>query len=132
MVGRPPPISYASHPDLLVLAQPGRTLVRATDRQETTPRRPPINSGPGERHSRLDHPLERKPPTLCLDQDRRRNPRKTQLISSTNSWRRTIGARCGIDANALWLESTRLHILIAVEILEAPKEVDGKVNQTYV
>ena len=83
-LGRPPPIPHAPHPDLLVLAQPGRTLVRATDRQETTPRRPPINSGPGERHSRLDHPLEPKPPTLCLDQDRRRNPRKTQLSDSAD------------------------------------------------
>src|SRR4051795_11395086 len=93
MVKPPPPISYASHPDLLARAQPGRTLVRATDRQETTPRRPPINSGPGERHPRLDHPLEPKPQTLYLDQNRRRNPRKTQLISSTNSWRGTLAQR---------------------------------------
>ena len=41
-----------------VLAQPGRALVRAVDRQEAAPRRPPINSGPGEGHSRMDRHLE--------------------------------------------------------------------------
>ncbi len=91
-LGGPPPLPHAPHPDLLLLAQPGRAVVRAADRQETAPRRPPINPGPGERHSRLDHRLERKPQTLHLDQDRRRNPRTTRLISSTNSWRRTLGS----------------------------------------
>ena len=85
----PSALPHAPHPDLRVLAQPGRALVRATDRQETAPRRPPVNPGPGERHSRLDHHLERQPETLHLDQDRRRDPRTPRLISSTNSWRRT-------------------------------------------
>jgi hypothetical protein len=56
-------------------------LVRAT----------PINPGPGERHSRLDHQLERQPETLHLDQERRRDPRTPRLIYSTNPWRRTLG-----------------------------------------
>ena len=90
---RPPSIPHAPHPDLLILAQPGRTLVRATNRQEAAPRRPPINPGPRERHSRLDRPLEPRPSALHLDQVRRRNPRKTQLISSTDSWRRTLALR---------------------------------------
>ena len=38
MACRPSAFPHALHPDLLVLAQPGRTLVRAADRQETAPR----------------------------------------------------------------------------------------------
>src|SRR6476660_3251253 len=88
----PPAFPHAPHPDLFLLAQPGRAVVRAADRQETAPRHLPLNPGPGERHSRLDRSLERTPPTLHLDQDRRRNPRTPQVISSTNSWRRTLAA----------------------------------------
>ena len=33
LAGPPPAVPHALHPDLLVLAQPGRTLVRAADRQ---------------------------------------------------------------------------------------------------
>ena len=90
MAAAPPPLPHALHPDLRLLAQPGRAVVRAADRQEAAPRRPPVNPGPGERHSRLDRQLERQPETLHLDQDRRRDPRTTRLISSTNSWRRTL------------------------------------------
>jgi hypothetical protein len=70
---------------LHLLAQPGRAVVRAADRQETAPRSTPVNPGPGERHSRLDHQLERQPETLQLDQDRRRDPRTPRLIYSTDS-----------------------------------------------
>jgi transposase len=90
MARGPPAFPHAPHPDLFLLAQPGRAVVRAADGQETAPWHLPLNPGPGERHSRLDRSLERKPPTLHLDQDRRRNPRTPQLISSTNSWRRTL------------------------------------------
>jgi hypothetical protein len=61
-----------------------------TTRQETPARRPPLNSGPRERHSRLDRRLERQPETLHLDQDRRRDPPESCTISSTNSRRRTL------------------------------------------
>ena len=60
VVGRPPSIPHAPHPDLLVLAQPGRALVRAPDRPEAAPRRPPINPCLRERHSRLDRSLGTK------------------------------------------------------------------------
>jgi transposase len=39
----------------------------------------------------LDRAMEQQPPTLHLDQNRRRNPSKTRPISTTNSWRRTLG-----------------------------------------
>ena len=89
-LGGPSPLPHAPHPHLRLLAQPGRAVVRAADRQETAPRRTPVNPGPGERHSRLDHQLERQPETLHLDQDRRRDPRTPRLISSTDPWRRTL------------------------------------------
>ena len=102
VVGRPPSIPHAPHPDLLILAQPGRALVRAPDRPEAAPRRPPINPGLRERHSRLDRSLEPRPSALHLVQDRRRNPRKTQLISSTDSWRRTLGISCVANVQRAW------------------------------
>ena len=37
-----------------------------------------------------------KTPTVHLDQDRRRDPRTPQLISSTDSWRRTLETRDGM------------------------------------
>ena len=40
VAGRAPPLPHALHPDLLVLAQPGRALVRPADRQAAPPRRP--------------------------------------------------------------------------------------------
>ena len=56
----PPPVPHALHPHLLVLAQPGRAVVRTVDRQATTPRRPHIGLRAGKRHPRLDQQLERR------------------------------------------------------------------------
>ena len=49
-----------------------------------------LNSGPGERHPRLDQELEREPKAICLDQDRRRNLGTPRLIYTSNSRRRTL------------------------------------------
>ena len=121
-----PSIPYAPHPDLLVLAQPGRTLVRATDRQEAAPWSPPINPGPGERHSRLDRPLEPKPPALHLDQDRRRNPRKTQLISSTDSWRGTLVWRDTKAAILLFIRNKDVTAVIRKAVAKIRKHPNFK------
>ncbi len=80
----------APHPDLYLLAQPGRAVVRTADPQETPPRRTPVNSGPGEGYSRLVRHLERQPETLHFGPNRGRDPRTPQLVSSTNSWHRTL------------------------------------------
>ena len=58
-----------------LLAQPGRTLVRRADHQEAATRHPPQRPRPQHRHPRLDQDLERQPPALRLDQDRRPDPR---------------------------------------------------------
>jgi transposase len=83
---------YALHPDLLVVAQPDRAMVRAVDRQAITPRRPHIGLRPGKRHPRLDQQLERRPQTIRLDEECGRDPRTTRLISAPNSWRTTLEA----------------------------------------
>ena len=59
--------------DRLILDEPGRALVRPADRQADPPRRPHLRPGPGTRHQGLDHYMERQPPALHLDQDRRRD-----------------------------------------------------------
>jgi hypothetical protein len=91
MARGPSPLPHALHPHLLVVAQPGRAMVRANDRQTTTPRRAHLGLRAGKRHPRLDHHLEPEPQTVRLDQDRRRHPRTTRVISSSNSWRSTLG-----------------------------------------
>src|SRR5688572_13151612 len=88
-----PTFPHALHPHLLVVAESGGTLVRAADRQETTPQRTPVRPGPRTRHPQLDHPVEREPETVHLDQDRRRDPRTTRIISTTNSRCGTVAAR---------------------------------------
>ena len=74
-LARPPsPLPRPLHPDRVKLDQPGGTLVRLPDRQEDPPRRPQVGPGPGSRHPRLDRAVEREPPPLRLDEDRRRDP----------------------------------------------------------
>src|SRR3954471_2830596 len=90
MACRAPMFPHALHPDILIVAQSGRALVRPAHRQEIAPRRAPIDSGPGEGHPRLDRGVERRPPPVCVDEDPRRDPRTPRLISSTNSRRRTL------------------------------------------
>jgi transposase len=71
MVGRPSPVPHALHPHLLVVAQPGRAVVRAIDRQTTAPRSAHVGLRAGKGYPRLDHQLEQRSSTVRLDQDRR-------------------------------------------------------------
>jgi len=74
LAGRSPALSPALHPDQRVLAEPGRTLVRAACRQADqawrSPQRPGIEGG----HRRLHPGPQRQPETVHLDQDRRCHP----------------------------------------------------------
>ena len=74
LAGPAPALPRPLHPDRLILDEPGRTLVRPADRQADPPRRAHLGPGPGERHQGLDRHLERQPPAVHLDQDRRRDP----------------------------------------------------------
>ena len=80
-----PPVPAALHPDRLVLAEPGRALVRRADQQEDTARRPQVRAVSRRRHPGLDRNLEHRPEALRLDQDRRRDPRTPRRISEQNS-----------------------------------------------
>src|SRR5437762_435611 len=74
----------AFHPDLLVVAEHRRTVVRRADQPQAAPIRPSQRHRPGSRCERLDPGMERRPETLCVDQDRRRDPRNTRRLLSTN------------------------------------------------
>ena len=99
LAGPPPPVPPALHADRIVVDQPGRTVVRLPDRPDDPPRRAQERAGPRSRHPRLDRELEPEPPALRLDQDRRRDPRLTGKVFSTN-FRRGILARYSSAAAA--------------------------------
>ena len=50
MADRPSPLRRALHPDRLILAEPGGTLVRRTDHQETAPPHPHLGAPTQQRH----------------------------------------------------------------------------------
>ena len=81
----PDSLCTALHPDQRLLAQPGRTLVRRTDHQETAPRRP----HPGAYQLNADirawiDTLEPQSPPLRMDQDRRPNPGQHRQLLQPN------------------------------------------------
>lgn len=88
-----PALPRALHPHQQLLAQPGRAVVRPAHRQAATTRRPQERPGPGEGHPHLDQDLERRPQTLRLDKDRRRDPRTPRRISEPNSRLKTLMQR---------------------------------------
>ena len=81
---RAPPLPPALHPDLLLLDQPGRAVLRLRHRRPPPTLRPPQRPGPRSRHPRMGRSLERQPQTLHLDQERRTDPHITRTTSSTN------------------------------------------------
>src|SRR4029453_3094321 len=65
----------ALHPDLQLLAEPGRALVRRTHHQVAAPWHPPLGGRTPTVNPGLDRHLERQPAAVRVGQDRRRNPR---------------------------------------------------------
>ena len=90
-LARHPRSRPALHADRIVVDQPGRAMVRLLDRSDDPPRRAQERAGPRSRHPRLDRALERQPAAIRLDQDRRRDPRLTGKVSSTNFRRGILG-----------------------------------------
>src|SRR5450830_1414144 len=90
-----PPVPHALHPDVLLLDQPGRTVLRLRHLRPAPTLRPPIRPSPRGRHSRLGQSLERRPAPLHLDQVSRTDPRIPRQTSATNYWRRTLDGRSG-------------------------------------
>ena len=93
LAGPPPAVPPALHAHRIVVDQPGRAVVRLLDRSDDPPRRAQERAGPRSRHPRLDRELERQPAAIRLDQDRRRDPRLTGKVSSTNFRRGILGSR---------------------------------------
>ena len=80
-LARPPPTVHVPfHPDLQLLAQPRRALVRRTDHEMDQAWQPPLRPRPHRLDPHLDHQLERPPQTVCLAQNRRRDPRQLRRL----------------------------------------------------
>ena len=69
-----PALPPALHPDQLVVAEHGRTLVRRTDRQDDPPRRVPQRRRPRRRDRGVPARTQRRPETVRVDRDRRIDP----------------------------------------------------------
>src|ERR1700730_4958665 len=64
------------HPDLVVVAKPGRTLVPRTHRQGTAPWQLQLRARPHHRHRGIPRRPQRRPETLRLDRHSRIDPGK--------------------------------------------------------
>jgi len=83
-------------------------------------RRAQKRAGAGERRPRLDQNLERRPKTLRMDQDRRRDPRLPRTIYLTNLGRRTLGSRWGTEPakDGKYTSGTEEEFYIAKDCIE--------------
>src|SRR6266568_1915944 len=64
MAGKAPAVPCSFHADKFVLAEPGRALVRAFDRETPAPRRAQVGQAAREGHPRLGGHMERRPHTI--------------------------------------------------------------------
>jgi len=71
---RRPPVPPSLHPDLILLAQPGRTLVLRPDRQEPAPRHLSQRPRPDRQHRDLPRRHQRQPRALRVDRHHRIHP----------------------------------------------------------
>src|SRR5215470_1363930 len=93
MAAGPPPRPAALHPDLLLLDQPGRTVVRRATAALPGPRRVLLPRRPHHRPGELDQDLERQRPALHLDQNRRPDHRPHLPLLLTHLRTGTLGIR---------------------------------------
>lgn len=77
-------VPLAFHDDLLLLAQPGRAILRPRHRRPAPQIGPPQRPAPRRRHPRLAHRLERDPEVIYLNQDRRGDPWIPGTTSTTS------------------------------------------------
>src|SRR3954452_617266 len=84
MACRAPPLSAALHADLGELAEPRRALVCRAAAEAAAARSAPLGARAQHRHPRLDRHLQPQPSALCLDQDRRPDPRIDRALLHAN------------------------------------------------
>ena len=91
LAGRPPPVPSALHPDQLIVAEPGleRWFGLLTDRQLRRGVHDNVTTLERDIRSWIEH-WNADPKPFVWTKDRRRNPRTTGPISTTNSWRGTL------------------------------------------
>jgi transposase len=82
----------ALHPDLQLVAEPGRALVRRADQQVAAARHPPLGGAAQALDPVLDRHLEPEPTPGPVDQDRRPNPGHHRHLLPTNQRLRTLVA----------------------------------------
>ena len=78
LAGREPAHPGPLHPDLRVVAEPGRGLVRHHRTPSHPPRQLPLRPRPDDQDPSLHHRLEPAQTPVHLDQTRRRDPRQDQ------------------------------------------------------
>ena len=74
LAGQAPPLPPAFHANLLVVAQPGRTLVPRADRQSAAARRLRVGARPDRRDRGVHRRPQQRPETLRVDRHRRIDP----------------------------------------------------------
>ena len=88
----PPPgvkAIHALHPDLLILDQSGRVVLRFRHRRTATTLRPSQRPSTRSRPPQMDHGMKRQPQTIHPDQIYRTDPQIPQTTSTTNRRHRT-------------------------------------------
>jgi len=70
----PPALSTPLHPDLQLMVELGRAMVRRAHQQVAAPKHPPLDQGARGRHHRMGGQLERRAKAIRLAQERRRDP----------------------------------------------------------
>src|ERR1039457_4500717 len=93
MAGYASPLPYSFHSDQLVLAEPGRALVRPYDRETTAPRGAQVRQAAREGHPGLGGQMERRPQAIHLDEIRGRNTRIARTTSAADQRSRTLAER---------------------------------------
>src|SRR3954454_9350732 len=86
-----PPAGNASlHPDLLIVVEPRRAVLRLRHRRPAPTLRPPQRPSPRSRHPQVGHHMERGPQGLRMDQNRRTDPRQPRTTYPTDWKSRTL------------------------------------------
>ena len=76
--------SVPEDPDLQLLAEPGRALVRRAHEQVAPAGHPPIDQGARGGNRRLGREVERRPHAIRLAQERGRHPRHARCLLRAN------------------------------------------------
>src|SRR5712691_2726514 len=98
MAGEASQVPYPFHADQFVLAEPGRALVRASDRETTAPRRAQVGQAAREGHPRLGGHMERGPQTIHMDEVCGRNTRITRATYAADQRPGTLAATAPASA----------------------------------